>query len=264
MFALRRDVASARSNIFSVEEKDTAAFVQADSNTRVVRPAVRGDIGVRFVRTDQDSEGFAEAGANTEKLNVSRSYDDWLPSLNLAIEATDDLLVRFSASRVMTRPPLSQLTPGGSVNVFGGTRLVNQGNPELDPIEADAFDASVEWYFAPESVAVCRLLLQGREDLHRDVANDAAVQHAGHSAVSVGWNRRDAERRLRVLASGEQRRRTAARRRSESADAVHVSAWLPAKLRHPRELHIRQLRHHVHRESGTACKARPVARPCCR
>ena len=29
---------------------------------------------------------------------------------------------------------------------------MTQGNPNLDPIKADAFDASVEWYFAPESV----------------------------------------------------------------------------------------------------------------
>ncbi len=52
----------------------------------------------------------------------------------------------------MTRPPLAQLTPGGAVNVAGGTRTVTQGNPNLDPIKADAFDAGVEWYFAPESL----------------------------------------------------------------------------------------------------------------
>jgi TonB-dependent receptor len=152
VFQLRRDIASARSNIFTVEEKDTAAYVQADFNTDVFGLPVRGDVGMRFVRTDQDAQGYAEAGVNTQLLNVSRTYDDWLPAMNIAVEATDDVLVRIAASRVMTRPPLSQLTPGGSVNVFGGTRLVNQGNPNLDPIEADAFDASVEWYFAPESV----------------------------------------------------------------------------------------------------------------
>ncbi|HVF17079.1 MAG TPA: TonB-dependent receptor, partial [Steroidobacteraceae bacterium] len=151
-FALRRDIASARSNIFSVEEKDTAAFLQADLNTTLFGLPLRGDFGVRFVRTEQDAQGFAEAGVNTQLLNVSRSYDDWLPAMNIAVEATDDLLVRLSASRVMTRPPLSQLTPGGAVNVFGGTRNVTQGNPYLEPIEADAFDTSVEWYFAPESV----------------------------------------------------------------------------------------------------------------
>ena len=152
VFALRRDVASARSNIYSVDEKDSAAYVQGDFKAELFGVPVRGDIGMRFVRTDQDSVGFAEAGVNTQLLRVSRSYNDWLPAANAAFELTDDVVVRLAASRVMTRPPLAQLTPGGSVNVSGGTRQVNQGNPNLDPIEADAFDASVEWYFAPESV----------------------------------------------------------------------------------------------------------------
>ncbi|WP_129643034.1 TonB-dependent receptor [Peristeroidobacter agariperforans] len=152
VFALRRDVASARSNIYSVDEKDSAAYIQGDFNTEVFGLPTRGDIGVRFVRTDQDAVGFAEAGVNTQLLQVSRSYDDWLPAANVAFELSNDVLLRLAASRVMTRPPLAQLTPGGAVNVAGGTRTVNQGNPNLDPIEADAFDVGVEWYFAPESV----------------------------------------------------------------------------------------------------------------
>ena len=152
VFELRRDIASARSNIFSIEERDLAAFVQGDFNSEIGGIPVRGDIGVRFVRTEQDATGYAEAGLNTQQLSVAREYDDWLPAMNLVAEVRDDVSVRVSASKVMTRPPLAQLTPGGAVNVFGGTRLVNQGNPDLDPIEANAFDASVEWYFAGGSV----------------------------------------------------------------------------------------------------------------
>jgi iron complex outermembrane recepter protein len=152
VFELRRDIASARSNIYSVDERDSAGYLQGDFNTELFGLPVRGDLGMRFVRTDQDAVGFAEAGVNTQLLRVSRSYDDWLPAMNVAVELRDDVLVRLAASRVMTRPPLAQLTPGGAVNVAGGTRTVTQGNPNLDPIEADAFDVGVEWYFAPESV----------------------------------------------------------------------------------------------------------------
>ncbi|HEY5810749.1 MAG TPA: TonB-dependent receptor [Povalibacter sp.] len=152
VFALRRDVPSARSNIYSVDENDQAAFVQGNFRTEMFGVPVRGDVGVRFVRTEQSSVGYAEAGANTQLLHESRSYDDWLPAFNMVFEATDDLALRLSASRVMTRPPLAQLTPGGAVSVSGGTRLVTQGNPDLEPIRADAYDASVEWYFADQSV----------------------------------------------------------------------------------------------------------------
>jgi iron complex outermembrane recepter protein len=152
VFQLRRDVPSARSSIFSIDEKDTAAFVQGAFNVTVFGLDTRGDVGVRYVRTEQDAVGFAEAGANTQQLHTSRTYDDWLPAFNVVTNVTDEVMVRLAASRVMTRPPLAQLTPGGAVNVAGGTRTVTQGNPNLDPIKADAFDASVEWYFAPESL----------------------------------------------------------------------------------------------------------------
>jgi len=151
-FELRRDLASARSNIYSVDEDDSAAYVQGNFKHELFGAPVRGDLGLRFVRTEQSAVGFAEAGVNTQLLNRSRSYNDWLPAFNLVVEPREDLAIRLSASRVMTRPPLALLTPGGSVSVTGGTRLVTQGNPDLDPIRANAYDASVEWYYTPESV----------------------------------------------------------------------------------------------------------------
>lgn len=152
VFELRRDIASARNNIYSVDEKDSAVYVQGDFNTEIFGIGFRGDLGLRFVRTEQDSVGYAEAGLNTQQLHVSNEYDDWLPALNIVADIQDDVLLRFAASRVMTRAPLSQLTPGGAVNVSGGTRQVNQGNPNLDPIEADAFDLGAEWYFTDGAV----------------------------------------------------------------------------------------------------------------
>ena len=74
---------SARSSIYSIDEKDTAAFLQADFNATVFGLETRGDLGVRYVRTEQDAVGFAEAGANTQQLHTSRTYDEWLPALNV-------------------------------------------------------------------------------------------------------------------------------------------------------------------------------------
>ncbi len=152
IFTLRRDVPAARSAIYSVDEKDYAAYLQADFEVEWFGRAVRGDLGVRYVRTEQEAVGFAEAGANSERLRPSRSYDNVLPSFNLSMDLSDDWVLRAAASRVITRPPLASLTPGVAANVSGGTRTVTQGNPLLDPIEADAFDLSAEWYFAPESL----------------------------------------------------------------------------------------------------------------
>jgi iron complex outermembrane receptor protein len=135
-----------------VDEKDSAAFLQADFKTEWFGRSVRGDVGLRYVRTEQEAEGFAEAGASTELLRPSRRYDDFLPAFNVSMDLNDEWVLRLAGSRVMTRPPLASLTPGVAANVSGGTRTVTQGNPNLDPIEADAFDLSAEWYFAPESL----------------------------------------------------------------------------------------------------------------
>ena len=51
----------------------------------------------------------------------------------------------------MARPQLGNLSPGGSINTTGQLSITT-GNPLLDPFRATTFDASFEWYFAPDSL----------------------------------------------------------------------------------------------------------------
>jgi iron complex outermembrane receptor protein len=135
--------ASARGNNRSVEEKDTGAFVQAEFNMDWGIP-VRGDVGVRYVKTDMTSQGYSTSGALTTAGN---DYSDVLPSLNLVGEITPELLVRFGAAKVMTRPALGSVTPGITNISLVGNLGVSSGNPLLDPIRAKTYDLGVEWYF---------------------------------------------------------------------------------------------------------------------
>src|SRR6185295_3605311 len=82
---------------------------------------------------------------------VNRSYDDWLPSANVALDVTSNFVVRLAAARVMARPQLGNLSPGGTINTTGQLSITT-GNPLLDPFRATTLDASFEWYFAPESL----------------------------------------------------------------------------------------------------------------
>ena len=86
------------------------------------------------------------------RITADNDYDNFLPSLNLVADVTSDFLVRFSAARVMTRPNLGNLAPSTTISVAGNNRTVTAGNPSLDPYEADAYDLSFEWYFAPEAL----------------------------------------------------------------------------------------------------------------
>lgn len=133
-------------NNYSVEEENFGGYLQLD--WRSLGGRLRGNIGARYVETDQSSTGYTFSGGVPVQSTVERSYDDVYPSMNVVFEPVDDLLLRFGAARVMSRPGLGQLNPGASVSVSGNNRTVTAGNPALDPTTADAIDASVEWYFA--------------------------------------------------------------------------------------------------------------------
>ncbi len=152
IFAVSDLVASARGNNRSVEEEDFGWYGQMDWNTDFLGRTLRGNLGVRLVDTEQSSTGFAVINNVPTRITVEREYDHTLPSLNMAWDITDDMLIRFGAAEVMARPGLGNLTPGVTVSVSGGNRTVTGGDPLLDPFEAKTADLSWEWYFAEESL----------------------------------------------------------------------------------------------------------------
>jgi len=132
--------------IREVEETDKGLFIQADFNTQLLGMTVRGNAGIRRAITETTSKGFL----NTDYVTVENEYADTLPSFNLAIEPRDDLVIRIGAAKVMSRPALGDLTPGGSLST--PTRRVSYGNPLLEPFRATNFDLAAEWYFQSEGL----------------------------------------------------------------------------------------------------------------
>jgi iron complex outermembrane receptor protein len=80
-------------------------------------------------------------------------YQFLLPNLDLALSVTDDLQIRFDASRTLSRPPLNLINP--VLNVGTGQRVgslvATGGNPNLMPFQADSVDLSAEWYYQQNS-----------------------------------------------------------------------------------------------------------------
>ncbi len=135
-----------------VEEDDLGVFVQMSMNTEIGGMPLRGNLGVRYVETEQSSYGYSYLSGDAVLIRAEREYSDTLPSLNLALSLTDNLVMRLGAAKVMSRPGLGDVTPGGGVNVSGNNRVASLGNPNIDPTRAKAYDLGVEWYFAPESM----------------------------------------------------------------------------------------------------------------
>lgn len=135
---------SALGNNRQVAEKDTGAYLQVDFDTDILGGRrLRGNAGVRYVKTDLDATGYTSL---TSQITVNNKYSDWLPSLNLALDVAPNLVARFAAAKVMARPSFGNLTPGGSVNTTFGAQSASIGNPFLDPYRAKNYDLSLEWY----------------------------------------------------------------------------------------------------------------------
>ena len=131
----------------SVEEEDRGGWLMGNFSADLGRIPLSGNFGVRYVRTKQTSSGIATVSGVPTAVTVSREYSDTLPSLNLVAELSPDVLLRFGAAKVMSRPGLSSLTPGVTVSVSGSARTVSGGNPLLDPTRATTADLGLEWYF---------------------------------------------------------------------------------------------------------------------
>ncbi|CAN5381737.1 TonB-dependent receptor [soil metagenome] len=137
---------SARGQFINVDETDTGAYVQGDFHFTALGLPWRGDAGVRYVNTDQWSQGYETTAAGTNLVDASRTYGKWLPSMNLAVDLSETLVARVSAARTVARPSIASLTPGGDVGIQGSNFTYSTGNPDVKPTESDNLDLSLEYY----------------------------------------------------------------------------------------------------------------------
>lgn len=159
------------------EDTTTAAYVRMDFE---FNDAFGGNVGLRYVDTSVNAQGaFISAGIQVgddqvfeqppTEFTVDHSYSDVFPSLNLRYDVTDDVVLRFSAAKGMWKPEFwrtaavlnlstdwrddipeserptdpADITP----DMFDFTLSTNGTNPELDPMLANQYDLSAEWYF---------------------------------------------------------------------------------------------------------------------
>ena len=89
-----------------------------------------------------------------------------LPSLNLNFAASNDMIVRFAASRTMTRPAFDALNPRLNINenVWGLTATGAAGNAALKPLKSTNLDVSWEWYFSDSGILSVALFHKNMKD----------------------------------------------------------------------------------------------------
>lgn len=161
---------------FAVTESTLSAYVQAN---------LEGDnwtanIGLRYVETDTTSDGwlweieriealsewnYVVVHKDPEAISYKNSYDQLLPSFNFAYDFTDNLKLRLSWAKVMSRASLNQLSTQTSDDSasWGEWTINHVGNPALAPVEAEQADISLEWYFQ-EGSAITGAIFKKRID----------------------------------------------------------------------------------------------------
>ena len=133
-----------------VREDDVDFWGQGDWDAQFYGVPFRGNIGLRYVQTSQNSVGYSfdPVAKSIVTTKIARTYHDVLPSINTVLEPADNFLIRASAAYVMARPDLPTLLPGGATaSVSGSTFNVTENNPNLNPYRAKTADMSFEWYY---------------------------------------------------------------------------------------------------------------------
>ncbi|HET7811426.1 MAG TPA: TonB-dependent receptor [Steroidobacteraceae bacterium] len=181
-------------NTWQVDEKLTTVFVKLGIDTEVGGLPLRGNVGVQSVTADQTSHLHVTPSVildGTETLPVTvveegDKYTEILPSLNLALEFSRGMKLRFGAAITEARPRLDELGGGASYNVtndqttpptFDGQQYYwsrnGGGNPKLKPWKANTFDLSFEKYFADQGYLSAAIYYK---DLTRYIFNSSVVE----------------------------------------------------------------------------------------
>lgn len=140
--------------VFAVTEHDKSYYLQADfQGITLFGNELRGNLGMRYAQTRVQSTGYTVSGY---KASAANEYDDLLPAANVVYSLSDDMLVRFAASKVMARPRLGNMAPSiTSVSIsstLGASGSLSSGNPYLKPFRSTDVDVSYEWYFGRGSL----------------------------------------------------------------------------------------------------------------
>ena len=159
---------------WTVNEKVMSAFVQAEIATEIAGMPLTGNFGVRYVYTDQSSQGNAFNTVNglvvAEPTDVSHDYNNFLPSLNLSMQIDDNQTLRFGVAQTISRARLDEMNASYSAKYNqqpdeqGNFWEIEGGNPSLEPKEALGIDLSYENYFSAEGYFAVALF-------HKDLQN---------------------------------------------------------------------------------------------
>ena len=201
------DVALDPGSIQDITEKTWAAFLSARFNGELGGKPFHMTAGLRRESTDISSSGVGRLPvaltvnpadptlltttfSETQPITTESDYSYLLPSIDVKLEMTDELQLRFDASRTLTRPAINFLSPVLNVGSLPrvGALTATGGNPALNPYLSDNLDLGVEWYYGKNAYFsvnaflkdVTGFIVQGTQ---RQTINDVIDPTTGQPAI---------------------------------------------------------------------------------
>lgn len=157
---------------YDAREQVTAAYLRFEQK---LGKRLELMAGLRMEHTSLKTQGYnwitdEEENESLEPTGVYKSsYTNWLPSLLLKYDATDDLKLRASYTKTLARPKYSHLAPGATISRSESPVEVTLGNPDLKPIISNNYDIAAEYYFKSVGLVSASLFYKR--------INDYTVEH---------------------------------------------------------------------------------------
>jgi iron complex outermembrane receptor protein len=132
---------------FKIKEPTTSLYSMGELSGE----SLRGNFGVRLVNTKEEvTNNILDSNTGLYvPTTITNNYFDVLPSANIVLDLSKNVVNRFAVSRTMSRPDFGQL---GGLTLMDVQLTGTGGNPNLKPVRSTNFDYDVEWYFAPKSM----------------------------------------------------------------------------------------------------------------
>ncbi|MEM9963825.1 MAG: TonB-dependent receptor [Asticcacaulis sp.] len=180
-----------------VDEKVAIGYLMSNYSTYIGDMGLDLNFGVRVESTTYTSTGASRTilsakptGGGQNEIILSGvvpvgfrgEYSDVLPSFNAKLSVTPEFVLRFGASKVLTRPTMSDLSPAQSIQTNPGNETLRTGNPDLQPFRANQFEAGAEWYF--DNMSLLSLALFHKE-IHSFVTTSTTKQQVDEVEFSV-------------------------------------------------------------------------------
>lgn len=151
----------------AVKEKVALGYVMLQFKGDLGDLPIAVNAGVRFEDTHFTSTGAGQTVLSAKPngtgqniivlsgltpLSSKGHYTDILPSLNARLNLTDTLILRAAASRVISRPTLTDLSSAQNITSNPGNERITRGNPNLLPFRASQVEGGLEWYYDRDSL----------------------------------------------------------------------------------------------------------------